>query len=262
MAVTAVHALRYARLHSRLSREFLQWELYGAEDEESTADFSLWLISTTEGTVLFDLGFTEEAAAKRGQHIPHDVMDGVREAGVDPAAVTTIVLSHLHYDHSGNLEHFPNARVHVQRTEWDFWTGPLADRALFRMLKEDAYLDALRAAEAAGRLVLLDGDAEVVAGVTAIAIGGHTVGSQILRVEGPARTIVLAGDAAHYDLELENDWPFFIVADLPAMYRGFDRLRAWAAAGDRIVTGHDSIVADTQPTTTLPSGALLVDLSA
>lgn len=262
LTVTAVHALRYTRLHSRWSKEFLLWDWYDAEDGESTADFSTWVIRTADGPVLFDTGFTQDAAAARGQTILHDVLTGLREAGVEPTAVRTIVLSHLHYDHCGNLEHFPNARIHVQRAEWEFWTGPIADRALFRTLKQGAYLDILRAADAEGRLVLLDGDTEVAPGITAVMLGGHTVGSQVLRVEASGRPIVLAGDAAHYDLELENDWPFFIVADVPAMYRGFDRLREWAAAGDRVIAGHDPKPAHTLPAVTLPSGALLVDLTA
>ena len=55
---------------------------------------------------------------------------------------------------------------------------------------------------------------------------------------------MLASDAVHYYEELERDRPFSIVASLADMYAAFDRIRALAEAGARVVAGHDPLVAE------------------
>ncbi len=53
------------------------------------------------------------------------------KVGIDAAKVETVVLTHLHFDHAGNLDAFPNATFHVQRAEFEgwkrifSWEGPL-----------------------------------------------------------------------------------------------------------------------------------------
>lgn len=262
MKITGVRALRHTTLPSRVANEYLRYEIYGEPDAPSSADFSLWIIETDEGPIVFDTGFEEIAASARGQHIDSPVIPSLIEAGYDPARVSKVVLSHLHYDHSGNLEHFVNARVYVQRTEFEFWTGPLSDRKQFVDLKEPSYLRNLSDIQSRGDLVLLEGDTEIAPGVQAILLGGHTVGTQALVVRSEMRTVVLASDAAHFVAELDNDWPFVIVADLPAMYLGFDRLRALRDDGAHVITGHDVATAAAYPSRRLPGGALIIDLLA
>jgi glyoxylase-like metal-dependent hydrolase (beta-lactamase superfamily II) len=54
--------------------------------------------------------------------------------------------------------------------------------------------------------------------------------------------VVLTSDAVHLYEELERDRPYAIVSDVPAMYRGYDRVRALRDEGARIVAGHDPMV--------------------
>ena len=56
-------------------------------------------------------------------------------------------------------------------------------------------------------------------------------------------TVILASDALHFYEEVERDRPFAIVADLPAMYRGYDTLAQLAAQpATHLVAGHDPLV--------------------
>jgi len=65
----------------------------------------------------------------------------------------------------------------------------------------------------------------VTPGVTAIDVGGHSPGQQILVVDTAAGPVALASDAVHRYEELKRDRPFEIVADLAEMYRAHDLIR-------------------------------------
>ena len=67
-----------------------------------------------------------------------------------------IVISHMHYDHIGNLEAFPNATVTVARAEYDFWGGPLGQHAVLQSMVLPYELEVVRALEREGRLSLVD----------------------------------------------------------------------------------------------------------
>ena len=73
-----------------------------------------------------------------------------------------------------------------------------------------------------------------------IELGGHSPGQAILLVETGDGTVLLASDATHYYEEIERDMPFLVVADLAAMYTGFDEMKRLVAERDAIlVPGHD-----------------------
>lgn len=89
-------------------------------------------------------------------------------------------------------------------------------------------------------MTLLDGPRTVAPGIEAVPVGGHTPGQLIVLVTTASGRTVLASDALHYYEELDLDRPFAFVADLPAMYRGFDLLRDLAGRpGHVLVPGHD-----------------------
>ena len=147
------------------------------------------------------------------------------------------------WDHVGNLQLFPNARMPVARAELEFWTSdPIAQRPQFAAHADPDAIDALRRAAAEERVVLIEDRAEVAPGITAVRLGGHAPGQLIFEVAGEHGPIVLASDAIHYDYELERERPFGIFTDLADLYRGYETLRRHAASGAAVVPGHDPSV--------------------
>ena len=158
-----------------------------------------------------------------------------------------MLVTHLHYDHIGNLAAFPAATLIVPRSELDFWTGPMARRFQFASLVEESEIAFVEAAAAAGRVRLIDGTEEIAEGVTAIAVGGHSPGQLITVVRSEDGDVVLASDAVHFYEELEFDRPFSVVGDLEQMYAAYDVLKGLARTGAEVVPGHDPEVARRYP---------------
>ena len=169
-------------------------------------------------------------------------MDGLRAIDVDPQRVRHVVLSHFHYDHVGTLDQFPSAEFVVQDSEMAFWTGRVLARAEFRKHVELADLVELVSLNYAGRVRFVDGEAELVPGISVHRVGGHTGGLQVLRVQTANGPVVLAADASHYYANVEQDRPFSVVTDLPGMYRAFDTLKRLAGGLERLIPGHDPLV--------------------
>jgi glyoxylase-like metal-dependent hydrolase (beta-lactamase superfamily II) len=162
--------------------------------------------------------------------------------------VRQVIVTHAHYDHIGNLAAFPAAEVIMARREFEFWTGPYARRQQFAWATEPAELAHLNDVARQGRLTAADGAHLLAPGIELLTVGGHTPGQVIVLVategarSGPGQA-VLASDAVHYYEELERDRPFAFVADLEAMYRGFDLIKEITAAPGRVlVPGHDPAV--------------------
>ncbi len=118
-------------------------------------------------------------------------------AGVRADEVTDVILTHLHFDHCGGSTTrdadgalrvaFPNAAFHVQRAHWDWAHASPREGASF--LAEN--LDPL---EASGQLRLLDGPGDVLPGIEALVVDGHTRGQQLLKISDAAETLVFAAD--------------------------------------------------------------------
>ncbi len=63
---------------------------------------------------MLDTGFDAAMAKKRDRMLVRPVEDGLRAIGVEPTTVTDVIISHMHFDHAGNTDLFPQARYHVQ----------------------------------------------------------------------------------------------------------------------------------------------------
>ena len=115
-----IYAVRYAH-HDRTARD----NFYGGDphDGPMPLDYFVWAVVGESRTLIFDTGFDAAMAKKRGREFLRPPRDGLLAIGVDPDRVEDVVISHMHYDHAGNNDLFPNATFHIQDREMAFCTG-------------------------------------------------------------------------------------------------------------------------------------------
>jgi glyoxylase-like metal-dependent hydrolase (beta-lactamase superfamily II) len=192
--------------------------------------------------VVIDTGFGAEAAQRRGRQLLREPGDALRLLGIDCAHVKHVIITHLHYDHAGNLQLFPRARFHLQESEMAFATGRHMAHAFFAQAYDlEAVLSMVRLVYGA-QVQFHHGDAEIVPGITVHHVGGHTHGLQVVRVWTRLGWVVLASDAAHYLANMTTGRPFPIVADVMQMAAGWERLHELASRPQYIIPGHDPLV--------------------
>jgi glyoxylase-like metal-dependent hydrolase (beta-lactamase superfamily II) len=239
-----VYAIKYATREACRGEHF-----YGGDphDAPMPMDYYVWAVVSPERTIVVDAGFTAEVAARRGRKHLRCPTEGLEALGIDCARVPYVILTHLHYDHVGNLEKFPEATYVVQEAEMAFWTGRYAGRDYFRTLVEVDDIAYLVQENFEGRLRFVAGSEEIVPGIEVHRTGGHSAGLQVVRVKTARGSVVLASDATHFYANIEQDRPYSIVSDLPRMYGAFDLVHALADSSAHMVPGHDPLVMERFP---------------
>ncbi|MDF1480006.1 N-acyl homoserine lactonase family protein [Leifsonia sp. H3M29-4] len=233
--------IKYGTRETVRSEVYLNYGLYHEPDGPIGMDYFVWVIRNRARTILVDTGFSPTGGARRSRTTLVTPPDAWSALGIHPESSPLIVLTHAHYDHTGNLAHFPNSQIVMAEAELDFWAGPQAHRVLFHHSVEDEDLELLRRARAAGRVITFEDDYAPAPGVRVLRIGGHTPGQSVVVVQTHDGPVLLASDAVHYFEELDRAMPFMSVADLVAMYAGFDRIADMLADGSVVamVPGHD-----------------------
>ncbi len=234
-----VYAVRYATREARRGEHF-----YGHDphDGPMPMDYFVWAAVSPDHTVVVDAGFTAEVAARRGRKYLRHPAEGLEALGIDCARVPYVVLTHLHYDHAGNLGEFPGSTFVVQEEEMAFWTGRYAGRRQFRTLVEPDDVLYLVQENFRGRLLFVAGSQEIVPGIEVHWVGGHSAGLQVVRVKTGRGNVVLASDATHFYANIEGDRPYSIVSDLSQMYGAFDLVLSLADSPAHLVPGHDPLL--------------------
>ena len=239
-----VYAIKYATREASSGEHF-----YGGDphDAPMPMDYYVWAVVSPERTIVVDAGFTAEIAARRGRKHLRCPTEGLEALGIDCARVPYVILTHLHYDHVGNLDKFPEATFVVQEAEMAFWTGRYAGKEHFRNIVETDDVVYLVRENFEGRLRFVAGSEEVVPGIEVHWAGGHSSGLQVVRVKTARGFVVLASDATHFYANIEEDRPYSIVSELAQMYGAFDVVRSLADSPAHVVPGHDPLVMQRYP---------------
>lgn len=202
-------------------------------------DYRLWVLRSGDRTVLVDTGPPLPEARRRGITDIRGVDEALRGAGVEASAVDTVVLTHLHWDHASNISAFPGATFIAQKAEVDFFESPVRELSCFdRFYSDQAELSALLHS---GRVQSLQGDAVLEDGIELLHVGGHTPGSQMIRVRTPQGWVVLTGDAIPLNRNYSEGIPSGITSNLIEAAEALERVRSLQPVA--IYTGHDPIEA-------------------
>lgn len=239
-----VYALRFAGMQRNASDNFM---FRDEHDGVVDMDFFIWVIRHGSDVILVDTGFGQRSVDARKRPLDICPIEALKHLDVDPAAIQHVVLTHLHWDHAGNLDKLPRATFHIQDAEAEFATGRcMCQPSMRRFFAVDDVCDFVRRVYEE-RVCFHDGDDTIAPGVEILHIGGHTKGLQAVRVHTARGWVVLASDAAHYYANVTRRNPFPAVVDVEAMLAGHVRLLELADSADHFVPGHDPLVLKRYP---------------
>lgn len=227
-----------------------------------------FLLRNGEETILVDAGIHQDHIvdgrawggykAIGGQQF---VLDALAEEGLKPEDIDAVMYTHLHNDHTGALELFPEAKTYYQRDEYV--------NLLFQMpgqkVREDFDPRTPGDIEKLQNIYMFDGDLTLPNGIELYKIPGHTLGSMAIVVPTEEGRFIITGDLPHMNVCLfplqtemqlldgsfveitpapENMRPFLfnsVVYDHWAAYDSYNKLKALADEFDPkyFLTGHD-----------------------
>nr|WP_315253259.1 N-acyl homoserine lactonase family protein [uncultured Duganella sp.] len=246
-SIYQVYALRYATHAGRRAVEnFVAADPH--EHANMPLDFFTWVIKSEQRVIVVDTGCTAERAAERQRtylHAPHTLLTQI---GIDPHTVDDVIITHMHYDHAGNLGSFPRARIHVQEDEMAYCTGPCMGHKPLRGAYEVSDIAAMLRCVFQDRVVFHRGSSELADGIWLHQLGGHTRGLQVVQVTTSRGQVALASDAVHYWANIRERRPFPILVDMAQVLAAYARLERMADGPYHIIPGHDPEVMTVFPT--------------
>jgi glyoxylase-like metal-dependent hydrolase (beta-lactamase superfamily II) len=165
----------------------------GLTDAHVPITFTVTAVRIGGRLVIFDSGTGAQLAPTAGNITKNNLW---QSAGIDPAKVETIVMTHFHGDHiSGlmakdtNAPIFPNATIHTQADEYKFWTTPTVTAGAAKRIQQ--------VFPGWKNIRQFEGEPEVVPGVRAVNTYGHTAGHMSYLVSSGGQQVMVLGDVTN-----------------------------------------------------------------
>src|SRR5216683_602241 len=217
---------------------------YNYQKSPIDASINAFLIQLEGKLILIDAG-TAELVGPTANKLP----DSLRSVGVKPEQITDVFLTHIHPDHSGGLMEgnkrvYPNATVHVDKREMDYWFDKaIAEKAVEPLktffsqvdVKVKPYLDS-------GQLKTFEGATQFFSGLRSQPSYGHTPGHSLYVLESGGEKLVFCGDLVHVDAVQFDDPSVCIKFDSDPAKAAEQRKKTFAdAAKNRYLLAFDHV---------------------
>lgn len=211
----------------------------GLPTDKLDVPYNVLLVDIGGQRVLFDTGNGEFGGASAGK-----LLENLAKAGIDPASINAVIISHFHGDHINGLRNkagalvFPNAKIYVPTPEWNWWM----DEARYAATPEAARggLNTARRvfSPLAGTVTRFEPGTEVLPGVRSIAAFGHTPGHTVFMIEGGSRKLLYWADNTNVAMFVRNpDWAVSFDMDAEAARLTRRRIADLAIAENALVAG-------------------------
>jgi glyoxylase-like metal-dependent hydrolase (beta-lactamase superfamily II) len=198
-----LHGMSPEGIRSRLAARF------NLRDGKFQTAVNGYLINTGAKLVLVDAGTSSGSGGTVGH-----LRDNLEAAGYAPEQIDAVLLTHLHGDHAGGLLDvagkalFPNATIHMSKTEADFWlpedaaTRAAARGLIPRAVRAEQLASVFQTAKAPlapydGKIKTFGDGEEILPGIRALAAHGHTPGHTGFVVESDKARLLIWGDIVH-----------------------------------------------------------------
>lgn len=193
------------------------WSKTNPSDNYNRIDLALrcMLLDNGKDRVLIETGMGSKLSddMKSMFHVvqsENPLVDALNNVGCSKNDITHVILTHLHFDHSGGgtefsesgeiIPTFPKAKYYISKRNWQAANNPNPrDRASY--LKEN-----IENIEKYDQLVVLEDNCEILDCITTITVDGHTTGQQLIKVESGGETIVFVADLIPLKSHLKLPW--------------------------------------------------------
>ena len=210
-------------------------------------EMMIWVLRSPERVVLVDAGFYRPHYFERWTvENFRKPSESLHDLGIGPSEVSDIVITHMHWDHADGADLFPNARVWVQRAEYEQNSsraqqqtrprgGGIEPAQVFSNLNLD------------GRLRLVEGNQEILPGIRVHIGGKHTYESQYVEVGTRSGTVIVASDNVYLYENLDLGVPIAATLDAESNLRAQRRMRELASKPELLIPGHDPAILERFP---------------
>lgn len=221
-------------------------------DKEYDLYTYIFIVKGNGHTILIDTGcgdieiinkmLNKEFGGKITFSLPEEERIGsiLKKSNIDPREVDYVFISHLHHDHSSNVELFPNAKVVLSKKGWVEYMKK--NRPYYY---NDALFPAGPIKYIAGlppeKIIFVEDEIEVLPGIKAFWVGGHTPGCMAVQVNSREGKVVFTSDVAFFEENVTDNHPIGLFYNLWECYEAYKRIKDNA---DIIITSHDPSVLD------------------
>lgn len=215
----------------------------GITDAHVPIPFTVTVVTMKGKTTMFDSGTGAQMAPTAGLITKNEML---KKAGVDPAKISTVIVTHFHPDHifglmakDANAQLFPNAEIIVPAAEYKYWTDP----GLMPTLPEarQGLAKRIQATFPSWKNVKQhEGNKDVVAGIKAINTNGHTAGHTSYLMGSGRQQLIVLGDVSNIPALFVKNPGWHAVFDADANLAEQNRRKIFdrAVADQATVTGY------------------------